>query len=95
MTYSDYSITIEEFEDFLKNKECEKLVQIWQDLLRRIKEEEILEEAKSKGFTLIDNPDLEEDEIALYKMIQVPSASNQLSEYLIDKLYPFVVCLKA
>lgn len=94
MTYSDYSLTFEEYQMFLAAKTCRKLEEIWSDLTARLNGESLKKEADKKGFELIDNPDLEEDDIAYYKMIVVPEASSELEGYMNENLYPFVVCLK-
>jgi hypothetical protein len=94
MTYSDYSLTFEEYQMFLAAKTCRKLEEIWSDLVARVSADTLKSEADKKGYALIDNPDLEEDEIAVYKMIVVPEASSELENYMNENLYPFVVCLK-
>ncbi len=95
MTYSDYSLTPDEYQFFLAAKKSSKLDQIWQDLIERIDEENLRIEAQNKGYNLDDNPDLENDVIAEYKMFTVPDASPELDNYLRENLYPFVVCLKS
>lgn len=95
MNYSDYCITYQEYITFRdQHKVPSKLSEIWQDILRRIDNLTFKKEAEKKGFDLIDNPDMEEDVIAKYKMIIVPQGSEELHNYIIDKAYPFVVCLK-
>ncbi len=94
MTYSDYSLSAEEYEEFLKTKRSTKLHNIWEDLLRRIDDTELQEEAKSKGYELVDNPDVEDDVIAFYKMLVIPESSPRLNRVWSEDLYPFVVCLK-
>lgn len=99
MTYSDYSLTLTQYQNYKKNQsnpecnKCEKLESIWQDLLRRIDNAELKKEAIEKGYTLIDNPDIENDGIAEYKMITVVNGSKELDMFIQEKLYPFVVCL--
>jgi hypothetical protein len=94
MTYSDFEITLEEYNKYLENFECEKLLAIWSNLLTRIDDEKLQEEAKIKGFILQDNPDIEEDSIAQYKRITVKNPSEKLSQYFEEKLYTSVVCMK-
>lgn len=94
MTYSDFEITLEEYNKYLKNFECEKLLAIWSNLLTRIDDEQLQKEAKIKGFILQDNPDIEEDSIAQYKRITVKNPSKKLSQYFEEKLYTSVVCMK-
>ncbi len=95
MTYSDYSLTHTEYKTYKKVKTSQKLQDIWSDLLRRISDDNLKKEAEEKGYVLIDNPDLDNDTIANYFMIQIPNASKELQTYLADKLYPYVVCLKS
>lgn len=94
MTYSDYSLTPDEYQVFLAAKKSKKLDQIWEDLINRIQEASLREEALKKGYTLVDNDDLEDDVIASYKMFEIPKASNALDEFVRENLYPFVVCMK-
>ncbi|MCA9387327.1 hypothetical protein KC669_04810 [Candidatus Dojkabacteria bacterium] len=94
MTYSDYSLTPDEYEVFLAAKKSKKLDQIWEDLLNRVQEDSLKSEAKTKGYQLVDNPDLEDDVIASYKMFIIPNASTELDHFIRENLYPFVVCMK-
>lgn len=97
MNYSDYSISLVEFEEYSSKGSTLKLTQIWEDILSRLEsiDPELKSEATKNGFELADNPDLEEDIIAFYKVISIPNASEELSESLNNKLYPFVVVLKS
>ncbi len=95
MTYSDYSLSPEDFQMYLAAKKSSRLDEIWKDLLNRIEDKLLKSEASKKGYELDDNPDLEDDVIADYKMFIVPGASKELDHYIRENLYPFVVCLKA
>ena len=94
MTYSDFEITLEEYNRYLQDIECEKLLAIWSNLLTRIEDKKLKKEAKLKGFILQDNPDMEEDSIAQYKKITVKNPSSKLSQYFEEKLYTSIVCMK-
>lgn len=95
MTYSDYSLSSDEYQIYVAAKKSSRLDEIWDDLVARIDDPKLRKEATSKGYIVIDNPDLEDDVIASYKMFQVPNASPDLQQYIEENLYPFVVCLKA
>ena len=94
MTYSDYALSPNEFITYKAAKKCWKLDLIWEDLIKRIEPNDLKKEAKKKGYVLIDNPDLEDDVIAEYKMFSIPNATKELTNYFRENLYPFVVCLK-
>lgn len=94
MTYSDFSISIDEYVQYVENMNCEKLLAIWSNLLKRIEDETLKNEAKKKGFILQDNPDMEEDSIAQYKQISVKNPSKKLSQYFEENLYTSIVCMK-
>lgn len=95
MNYSDYFITAQEYLEYKKSEEIpEKLQQIWADLINRIDDKDLKKEAEEKGFKIVDNPDMEDDIIAYYVMFEVPNASDELTKYLFERLYPYLVCIK-
>ncbi len=94
MNYSDYFLTQSEYNEYIeKGKVPGKLSLIWQDLMKKIKDDNLKNEAENKGFTLINNPDIEDDNIAHYRKISIKNPSPELRETF-DDLYPFIVCLK-
>lgn len=93
MNYSDYSIDKHELDELNSTGKCDKLDTIFQHICTRLSDE-LATEAKEKGYTLKINPDLGEDEVAIYFMIDIPNASNTLQESLELDAYPYVVCLK-
>ncbi len=95
MTYSDYSLNPQEFLEYITKGSTPKLQKIWEDLIRRIEDDSLKNEAKKKDIDLIDNPDMEDDNIASYKVISVRNGSDKLNEYITDILYPNIVCLKS
>jgi hypothetical protein len=95
MTYSDYQITIEEYSDFVSSKKLsEQLKSIWEDILKRIKEDKLRKEAKKSGFTFESDPDKEDDVVADYKIISPANGSDKLQDYFDQNIYRSIVCLK-
>lgn len=95
MTYSDYQITIEEYSEFVSSKKLsDQLKSIWEDILKRIKEDQIRKEAQQTGFTFESDPDKEDDVVADYKIISPVNGSEKLMQYFDQNIYRSIVCLK-
>lgn len=75
---------------FQKNTPGNKLQKLWEKVLNALPQH-LKEEAKQKGFVLKKNPLVEDSTFAKYLLMDVPNASEELSEFLNKNIYPYVI----
>lgn len=85
------SINRSDLLDFLRGQKS-PVIDIWNSFVSDLPNE-LQKEAKTKGFSLIKSPFVEEDGIAQYLIFNINGASKQLQEKTLEMI-PCIVCLK-
>lgn len=88
----DLSIDMRDLKFFILGKRNNRINHIWDNFLSSLPNK-MAEEAKKKGFKLIKNKYVEEDNKAKYLLVDIQGASKEL-QAMKEKMVPYIVCFK-